>query len=113
MISTIAITMPGPWAHHGMACAGITAASHSADSTQGGFSSSRIISLNPHVLIMPIKIFPHGSGPRISVRKLTSAIEWTCDLRNVDILSGSWNYVDPDEPRHPEVEEALERAYLS
>jgi len=48
---------PGALRAHGMGCAGIISASHTTDPEAGQLSSSGMISLDPNILIMPVKIF--------------------------------------------------------
>lgn len=47
---------PGLYRNHGMACAGLIAASHSLSTKLGSAPDrSAIISMNPHVMILPVK----------------------------------------------------------
>ncbi len=95
---------------HGMACAGIIAASHTTDSIGGGSTNSGLISLNPNVWILPVKISNYmGIVP--SVDALIKAIDyaWT---HGADILSNSWGFEDPDYPDIPDLNDALEHAYF-
>ncbi|MFW9769622.1 MAG: S8 family serine peptidase [Candidatus Thorarchaeota archaeon] len=101
---------PGDICAHRMATSGIIAASHTTDSSEGMLSSSGVISMNPHVYVMPIKIFNDGcSDYGVRVDDLTDACDfaWT---QGADILSNSWNFVDPDWPDIPDLNRAIERA---
>lgn len=93
-----------------MATSGIIAASHTTDSSEGMLSSSGVISMNPHVLILPIKIFDdEGSSAGVTDDELSDAIDyaWT---HGADILSNSWNYRDPNKSDIPDLNRAFERA---
>jgi len=102
---------PGSERYHGMACAGIIAASHTTDSMCSGQDSTGLLSLNPHARILPIKIFSDGGSGQIPHEKLAAAIEWTIDFRDAEVLSNSWSYLNPFPNRVPDVEEALQRVY--
>lgn len=103
---------PGPTLYHGMATAGIVAASHTTDLAGGALTSSGLISMDPHVNIMPIKIFnDDGTGIGVYVSDLVAAVTyaWT---NGADILSNSWTFNDPREPQKPALNDAFERATL-
>lgn len=99
---------------HGMACAGIIAATHTLDSAIGELSSSGIISLNEHVKILNNKIFPDAPwDPAITSARLALAI-YNAVIYNdskTAIISNSWNYTDPLHPNVEEIDEALLLAY--
>jgi subtilisin family serine protease len=76
---------------HGMDCAGIIAASHTTDSIGGSALSSGMISLNPHVEILPVKIFSDYKFS-ISPFGIHDAILYAGDS-NADILSNSWGSI--------------------
>jgi subtilisin family serine protease len=101
---------PGDSCAHGMATAGIVGASHTTDAGQGTNPSSGVISMNPNVNIMPIKIFNDNcSGAGVSVDQLVDAFDyaWT---EGADILSNSWGFIDPDIADIPDLNQAIERA---
>lgn len=52
------VALPGPKRSHGMACAGLAAASHTTDSVSGLSRSSGVLSVAPNARIMSIKIYP-------------------------------------------------------
>jgi hypothetical protein len=93
-----------------MATSGIIAASHTTNSLEGMLSSSGVISMNPHVFILPIKIFDDDGGAAgVTTAELSDAIDyaWT---QGADIMSNSWNYVNPNIPDFPDLNRAFERA---
>lgn len=67
---------PGPGDKHGQACAGIIAASHSAN----------VKGIAPHVKILPIKV-RFGNG--IPSSEFANAIKWAYQNK-ADIISNSW-----------------------
>lgn len=76
---------------HGMACAGLIAASHTTDSAAGVSESTGMISLNPRVRILPLTIFgtSNTSGPFSD--DIASAITYAYQ-HDADIISCSWSY---------------------
>ncbi len=79
-----------PWAltAHGMGCAGIIGASHTTDSTQGYYSNSGVISMNPHSLLMPIRMIDSlGVAVVHSLEAEGIRYAWT---HGADILNCSW-----------------------
>ena len=98
---------PLPDDYHGMACAGIIAASHTIDPERQGDQNTGVISLNPNVLIRPLKIMEGARG--VSNARLALAIDYALDS-NVAVLSNSWTFRPWSEPSQ-EVGEALYRVY--
>jgi len=99
--------------NHGMCCAGIIAASHETDSVMGTFSNSGILSINPIVKIVPIKVFCNDYWfEEITTDHLVMAIRWAYQESggNADVLSNSWNYRELNEPEKPTINEALYNA---
>ncbi|MEW5795954.1 MAG: S8 family serine peptidase [Candidatus Zixiibacteriota bacterium] len=98
-----------------MSTAGIVAASHTTDIAGGAQTSSGVISMDAHVLVMPIKIFNDEASPNHNIGVFASDLAagvtyaWT---HGADILSNSWGYPDPREPQYPVLNDALERAAL-
>ncbi len=82
---------PGLWRAHGMACAGIVGAEHTVDSTAGSLTSSGVISLNPHVRILPVKLFSDAGWGPLEEDQVAQAITYAY-LSGADILSCSWGY---------------------
>ncbi|HWR82691.1 MAG TPA: S8 family serine peptidase [Candidatus Deferrimicrobium sp.] len=81
-----------PLASHGNGCTGIIAASHTTDSASGLHDSTGIISLDPHVKIMPVKIFrDNGSSTGITPEQLGNAIYWAWG-NGAEVMSNSWGY---------------------
>jgi subtilisin family serine protease len=83
---------PGPLESHGMACAGIIAASHTTNSAYDTIWSpwNGIISLNPHVKVMPIKIFG-DDGSAVSIYEVAEAFDYAYD-HGVDVTSNSYGW---------------------
>lgn len=83
---------PGPAESHGLGCAGIIAATHTTDSVAGLSPNSGVISLNPNVEILPVKIFKdNGSGSGVTVASIAAAISFAWK-NGADVLSNSWGY---------------------
>ena len=83
---------PGPDVGHGMACAGIIGASHTLDSVAGLSSSTGTISLNPSVMIRPVKIFnDSGFATGVTAADLAAAITYAY-ASGAEVLSNSWAY---------------------
>lgn len=78
-------TLPAPEFNdaHGMGCAAIIAASHTQDSLMGTDPNSGVISLNPHALIRPFRIFQGEQG--VSSFKISQAL--VAAANNSDVLS--------------------------
>lgn len=100
---------PGPLQAHGMACAGIVGASHTTDSAEGQMSSSGMVAVDPHVTILPVKIFD-DAGWGATADRVAEAIAYSQNA-GADVLSCSWGWSDPS-TNIPVVSEALERATL-
>lgn len=101
--------VPGDVYAHGMGCAGIIASSHTTDSIQGLQSSTGVISLNPHVDILPVKIFK-DDGWGIYANQIAEAVTWAY-TNGADVLTNSWGFRDPDYDS-PTLNKQLENAYL-
>jgi len=86
---------PRPASHqgHGMACAGIIGASHSTDSMAGLQSSSGIISLDPHVWILPVRKYD-DSGVGLTAIRNAEAVTYAWQ-NGADVISNSWGYFFP------------------
>ena len=86
---------PGQYCGHGMACAGLIAADHSVvgetQSTSEYPEGSGIISINPHVQILPVKIFRdyECSGVGVYASDDAAAINFAWQ-HGADVLSNSW-----------------------
>jgi len=105
---------PGQLCYHGMSTAGIVAASHTTDSAGGALTSSGVISMDPHVLVMPIKIFNdewYNPSAGVYASDLAAGVTyaWT---HGADIISNSWAYDNPLVAQQPVLNDALERATL-
>jgi len=83
--------IPGPKRCHGQCCAGIIGASHSSDPEAALDPNSGMISLNPYVKILPVRIFG-DDGEDVSDDDVADAIGWAWEVGGADILSNSWNY---------------------
>ncbi len=74
-----------------MACAGIVAASHTTESPPVPDKNTGVISMNPYVNILPIKISTNaGHAPPISA--YADAFGWAWYEGEADILSNSWGF---------------------
>ncbi|HWR81830.1 MAG TPA: S8 family serine peptidase [Candidatus Deferrimicrobium sp.] len=100
-------TRPGPELAHGMGCAGIIAASHTPDSLTGLATSSGVISLNPHVRILPVNIFD-DSGHAAATDSVAEAVTYAY-THGADILSNSWGWSTAFYD-YPALTQALEKA---
>lgn len=101
---------PGYSCGHGMATASIVAADHTTDSAYGTQSSSGIISMDPRVVILPIKIFTDAcDDANVTVSKLADAFDfaWT---QGAEVISNSWNFINPAQSDFPDLNAAIERA---
>ena len=98
---------PLPYDYHGMACAGIIAASHAVDSSQQNDPNTGVISLNPNALIRPLKIMEENRS--VSDARLALAIDYALDS-NVAVLSNSWGFRWGSDPA-PAVGDALYRVF--
>jgi len=93
-----------------MACAGIIGASHTTDPEAGQLSSSGVISLDPNILIMPVKMFDDsGKGTR-GGDVPASAISYAWQS-GADILSNSWGY-NSTSVSYDVINDAIDRATL-
>ena len=70
-------------AGHGVASAGIVAASHNSVGVRG---------VAPNVKIVPINIFNGGVGNIETPSEIAAGINWAWDEGNADVLSNSWGY---------------------
>lgn len=70
-------------AGHGVASAGIVAASHNSVGVRG---------VAPNVKVVPINIFNGGVGNRETPSDIAAGINWAWDEGNADVLSNSWGY---------------------
>lgn len=110
---------PRPWRReaHGMACAGLIAASHCYDTLLGLFAPSGITSMDPFVKILNVQMLCYGGGDLDCVAddaSNASAIMYAWQ-QGADILSCSWSYridleYEPDYDRQV-VNDALDSAY--
>jgi len=92
---------------HGLGCAGLIAASHTTDSTEGLSESSGMISMNPYASIMAIRMF--GVGAVLQDRDIANTIKYA--YRNgADVISNSWNYTNIFHAPVPVIEEAIDSA---
>ncbi|MGH8015340.1 MAG: S8 family serine peptidase, partial [Candidatus Zixiibacteriota bacterium] len=86
---------PGQFQGHGMATAGIIAASHTIDSIAGLQASTGVISLNPKVSVLPLKIFnDNGTSTGVFPSEIAQAISFAWK-NGAAILSNSWGYGSP------------------
>ncbi|MBN1211513.1 MAG: S8 family serine peptidase [candidate division Zixibacteria bacterium] len=84
--------LPDFYNAHGMACAGIIAASHTTDSTMGSLKTSGVISLNSNVNIIPLKIHYFECGdPIVPESVYAEAIYYAFINKEADIISCSWH----------------------
>jgi subtilisin family serine protease len=102
---------PGTYEAHGMACAGIIGASHTTDPAEGQLATSGVISLDPHVQILPVKIFTdEGNDSGMTVSDLADAFgfAWT---QGAHVISNSWGFTNPYVEGFPILNDAIEMAY--
>jgi len=78
---------------HGMACAGIIAASHTTDSTYQNDKTTGIVSMNPNAIIIPLKLFrfPYGINRGSLYAKAINYAYNVWHNRNADVISCSWH----------------------
>jgi subtilisin family serine protease len=100
---------PGQAEEHGMACAGIIGASHTTDSLSGQQPSTGVISLNPNINILPVKVYS-DAGYGGDVVTVAEAISYAWN-NGADIISNSWGFRDPDYD-FPALNQPLEMAFL-
>lgn len=82
---------PSPYAHaHGMAMAGIIAASHLTEYDPWEPRESGIISLDPHVKVLPVKIFSDFVEHHITDDSLALAVVYAFVDEGADVLNCSW-----------------------
>ncbi len=94
-----------------MATAGIIAASHATTSSEGSQTSSGMISMDPFVDVLPVKIFnDSGDATGLSIGDIADAINYA-RTEGADILSNSWSFTDPSNPGYPAITQACEFAY--
>lgn len=74
--------------YHGMACAGIIAASHTTDSAAGLDTLSGVISVAPSTIILPVKIFSIFT-PVVVADSVANAINYAWQ-NGAEVLSNSW-----------------------
>jgi len=97
---------PGSSSAHGMACAGIIAASHATDSTYAYHHRDGVISMNPLVRVLPVKIFPdEDSLTHLTVDGFADALNYAWQ-NGAQVMSNSWGFGDP-QASVPSVNEAL------
>lgn len=84
---------PGIYSGHGMACGGIIGASHCTDSAAGNQPSSGVISVAPHVCLVPVRKY-HDNGSGLQPSENAKAIVYAYQ-HGADILSNSWGYYYP------------------
>ncbi|MEW5795657.1 MAG: S8 family serine peptidase [Candidatus Zixiibacteriota bacterium] len=83
---------PGDSCGHGMGCTGLIAANHTiASQIMSAPDYSGVMSLNPHVSILPVKIFRdyRCSGQGVSLYSTAEAIHYAWQ-HGADVLSNSW-----------------------
>jgi len=98
---------PGLYQAHGMACTGIIAGGHTTDSVTGLNTNSGVISMNPNVQVIPVKIFhDDGSSYNVTDSKLAEAVSFAVS-QGAEVLSNSWSWRNPDEPNHPVLDAAF------
>ena len=101
---------PGSARAHGMACAGIIAASHSIDGPSGMQPSSGVFGIDPLCNILPVKIFDDDLVDKyISEDSIAAAIVYAY-TRGAAILSNSWGFRRP-EIEYDVINDALDRAH--
>lgn len=91
---------------HGMACAGLIAASHTGDSIAGGSPNTGVISLNPNAAIIPINIFGNHIDSYCSDEELAAGID-SARVKGAAVLSNSWGY----QTWHPDVDVVHQAIY--
>lgn len=100
---------PTDFQWHGMACAGIIAASHTVDSLEGQSPNSGVISMNPYVDVVPVRI-PLGSECVAPESLYVWAVEFAYSnspyAGRAHVLSCSWSTY----PYWDELADALEHA---
>ena len=94
---------------HGMACAGLIAATNTTSPGGAIDPNTGVFSISPFVKILPIKIFPDSGA--ISTSNLAFAINWSW-MHGADVLSNSWTNTDPHYAGSPIITQALELAYV-
>ncbi|MCX6835118.1 MAG: S8 family serine peptidase, partial [candidate division Zixibacteria bacterium] len=87
------VPSPGPYCGHGMACTGLIAANHTLASQKMSTPEySGMISIDPHVKILPIKIFNNEcNSTGVLISDLADAINYAWQ-HGADVLSNSWGY---------------------
>ena len=80
---------PDPKDVHGMACAGLIAASHDTIPLKDDLDGTGIISINPQAMIMPIRVSPGGGPSEAADVAAAIGYAWT---NGADVLSCSWGY---------------------
>ncbi len=90
---------PGIYQNHGIACAGLIAASH---------NDTGVVGLVPNIRIRPVKIYDDEGHSNDRTRVIVNAIDYAADSGNAVIISNSWSYyrVKP----LPDVYQAIVRA---
>jgi len=88
---------PGPSCYHGMALSGIIGASHTTDSVAGLETNSGMVSLNPYVTIMPIKIFGNDCGSHAVFRwQIAQGIDYAW-MNGADVIVNAWGWYPPED----------------
>jgi len=84
---------PGLYCNHGMACAGLIAASHSLSAKLGSApDESAIISMNPHVMILPVKNSNEQGVMDIDPTTHADAISYAWH-NGAAVLNNSWGSI--------------------
>ncbi len=73
--------------YHGEACAGIIAASHSTSPADSLDRNTGVISMDPNVKILPVRVFRDAAPAAID--SLAAAITWASS-QGADVISCSW-----------------------
>lgn len=99
---------PGDEQGHGIACAGIIAASHTRDSIQGTNQNTGVISISSAVKILPVKIFTDLGGGIEVPAQIADGIAYAYQ-NGAEVLSNSWGYDVPFD-LYPVIDDAINRA---
>jgi subtilisin family serine protease len=105
------LPQPGERRNHGMACAGLIAAEHTVESfglrARIPADTGDIISMNPHVKILPVKIADKDgniAGPFAQAQAISYA--WH---QGADVLSNSWGSIVCDDAVVTAIDSAVTR----
>ncbi|MBU0984838.1 MAG: S8 family serine peptidase [candidate division Zixibacteria bacterium] len=103
---------PGYEEGHGMGCAGIVAASHSTDPNDSTDFHTGVMSMNPAVKVLPVKIFADtDTSSTLTYSLLADAISWAY-LNGADVLSNSWGWEDSTVYGTEEITAAIYNAFM-